>query len=1356
MKKMLTTLVCACVLCSVAFAQTEVVGATQRVQWLTSVTEGFYNAAESWTGGEVPANGIDGKYGYINFQGNDVTVKAPAEGLVENSGTIFLGTGSGTHTLTLDTRGTYWEKKGVKAINNWWGSPFCQNLTGSHIFNFESLSTSVNSDRVWRFDDALFTWRSTGTSKQEFDLWSGTLDIAKPLYLGSNGGAVNFTIHPEATLNGAGAFQQRGNAVTHTTFLGGRHSLNGIYLKDANANAGSTWMHVTNDAVVVSRNGLYLGGRTYQTTREGRSVGLVDLTCTARMEVTNSVVLGAGNTGAADVNLRNEGRLDICENASFYSHNNVHFGNTQCSTGIVTVAGHGAFHGASNFNMGLASNAVGHLVAQDDAAVVCGGVLYVGNAKQAQAYVTLKDRATLSVSPVIGNWMCLAPNADDAYGRFEATDDAVVTLGNGASVEMTMGGTSRAELVLSGNAQFLGGTGSMVTNKSTVAGNTSISLSSNALLSVRAVYGGSPADGAQTMTFAADGGTLAVSGTSKPPAPFMGGCVATLGADGLTLDSKGFDVTLDQDFTAAGGAASAAFTKTGFGMLTVTRDSSHPRTVLAQGALAFTNGASRFGNALEVAEGARLLLLDASASIAADSISFTGDLVIDLPSDYTLDDAHTVLVLDTALPAEQFAKVTVGNPVMGKNYAFSRSEDGLTVSVTVTSATSGAYIWNTGAGAWNVPDNWTPTGVPTHNDAATVTAGAAIVMDAAGMVGSLAVQATAPVTVSGDDTLYVAEGVSVAAGGSLTVSAPVRNSSMLTKDGSGTFTLAGANETTLSGDWKLMRGVTAFASAAALGADSSSASAITISNCTFRYTGEGTSIMRPLRIAGEYCAVLDIVGDLTFNGMQISYDTTAGGGLVKTGAGTLTLNVPGGTTSLSVRGATGRGGNQDVSDTFAPANGEVSNWDGLGQFSMLDGKVLIQGQGKSVSTVRQEHHGSVGGSGWSTTVAPELYLKDVSFIAGSGSGFHTLMDVQIKQGSPAAKLILDNANLTANGLEVGHSKQSGNTDTPKTTLAITNGTLDITWQFVAPQNSGMEPMIRIGTGGLLRRATGTAAGGVFFNYNLDVRVEDGGCIEVGTPQNLYLGGNATGDLVLANGGGMKVHRFLAQNGSTAAAVAFDGGYAQFTLNGGISTAVNPATTCFRADAGGGELVAAAGVSHALAIPLRGSGTFTKTGAGTLVFTNDLGVSMVDNLPVYSALASSTVKIANGGGLTIAEGTVRCVAGTTDAASRFSGTGTLSGTFGTLTLDVDAEATDGLTFADLTAAQVVVDFGRTDENPVPRGGSAVVAKIGAGASFAGMAWKGVNLGPNKVAEFQCDANGVVTARFLGTGLVFYIR
>ncbi|HRR32524.1 MAG TPA: autotransporter-associated beta strand repeat-containing protein [Kiritimatiellia bacterium] len=1114
-------------------------------------------------------------------------------------------------------------------------------------------------------------------------------------------------------------------------------------------------MHITNDAVVVSRNGLFLGHRTYQNSL-GQSVGLLDLTCTARMEVTNNVVLGAGRMGDTYVNLCNEGRIDIRDNASFYSHNNVNFGNTQCSTGVVTVAGHGSFSGAVNFYMGMSSNAVGRLVVQDDASVYCGGVLYMGNAKQAQGFVMLKDRATLSISPVIGNWLCLAPNQQDAHGRFEATDDAVVTLGNASSVEMTMGGTSRAELILSGNAQWLGGTETAVTNKSTIVGNTSVSLSSNARLSVRAVYGGSPEDGSPVMTFTADGGTLTFSGNSMPPVPFMSGCVARLGANGLTVDSKGFAMTFDQAFTAVEGAASATFTKTGHGTLTVTRNSSHPRTVLAQGALAFVNADSRFGNVLEIAEGARLVLADPSASIAADAITFEGDLLIDVPPDYTLDAMHAILVLETALTAEQLAKIAVGNPAKGRNYAFTLSEDGRTVSVTVTAATAGAYTWSAGTGAWHVSDNWTPTGVPTHNDVATVASGAEIVMDAAGMVGSLAVEGTAPVAVSGDETLYVAENISVVADGSLTVSAPVRSALTLVKDGSGTLTLAGANQATMSGDWRLNRGVTAFASAAALGADSSSDSAITISNCTFRYTGEAASILRPLRIAGDYCAVLDIVGDLTFNGVQVNYDNTSGGGIVKTGAGTLTLNVPAGTTSLSVRGATGRGSNQDVSGTFAPSNGEVSNWNGLGQFSVLDGKVLIQGKGKSASTVRQKHHGSVGGSGWNTTVAPELYLKDVTCEMGSGSGFHTLMDVQIKQGSPASKLILDNANLTANGLYVGHSKLSGNTDTPKPLLAITNSTLDITWQFTAPNNSGMEPVIRIGPGGLLRRASSTVAGGVMFNHKLDVRVEDGGAIEVASPQNLYLGSSAAGDLVLANGGGMKVHRFLARNGGTTAAVAFDGGYAQFTLNGGISTVVNPATTCFRADAGGGELVAAAGVSHALAIPLRGTGSFTKTGAGTLVFTNDLNVTVVDNVPVYSELDSTTVKIANGGGLKIAEGTVRCVAGTTDAASRFSGTGTLSGAFGTLTLDVDANATNGLTFADLTAVQVVVDFGRTAASPVPAGGSAVVAKIGAGTSFTGMGWKGVNLGSDRVAEFRCDANGVVTAHFRSTGLAMYIR
>lgn len=257
----------------------------QRVKWLSTMTDGCYNDPANWTDGIVPANGIDGRYGYVDFQTQDITLRAPAGGLVENSGSIFLGTGAGTHTLTIDTRGTFWEKKGLKSVNNWWGSPFAQNLTGTHIFNFEGLDSVANEKQVWRFEDALFTWKSTGTTRQDFDLWSGTFTFGKDLYLGSSGGAVNFYIHPEAKLYSPEAnFIQRGNATTHTWFLGGSNTVGSIMLKDNNANAGTTWMHITNDAVVVARWESHLGNQSAsQGTVVARSRGILDVSCTARL-----------------------------------------------------------------------------------------------------------------------------------------------------------------------------------------------------------------------------------------------------------------------------------------------------------------------------------------------------------------------------------------------------------------------------------------------------------------------------------------------------------------------------------------------------------------------------------------------------------------------------------------------------------------------------------------------------------------------------------------------------------------------------------------------------------------------------------------------------------------------------------------------------------------------------------------------------------------------------------------------------------------------------------------------------------------------------------------------------------------
>lgn len=1340
----------------------DVVNDAHRVAWRADVAEGGYADAASWADGITPMD--TAKYGLIDFRSRDVTVTVPPEGLSESTGTIFLGTGSGTHTLTIDTRGAWWEKRGVVAAQHWWGSPFAQNLTGSHIFNFENLPTTANDRRVWRFEDARFTWRSTGTTQQDFDLWSGTMRFDYPIFLGSNGGRVNFTIHPEAKIEATAGLRQRGNAVTRTTFLGGRHRINGIVLKDGNASPGSTELVLTNDAYVSSYGSIDFGNRA-DTDKSGRSTGIAHLFNTSRLDVVDGVRLGAGSRDAAFQNLRNQGEIHVHDDATLFSSGNVYLGYTTCSTGLVTVADNGTFatasgtsaSGGSNIQLGTMSNAVGRIVVQDDATFTCGGVLSIGaDGTNVVGVVTLKDRAHGSCGLVSGNWIQMAKSQQNAYARLEIRDDAVFRLGDGASIEQTFGGTSRAEIALSDNARLLGGSGSCITNKSDYAGRTSLTLADNAVVSLKAIYGAAPSTGEPAMTLAADGGTLALS-TATPGVPYLSGCVATLGARGLAFDVGVRDVVVDQAFTVATGANDAAIRKAGAGALVVWRDSAHPKTVVSGGTLRFAHGATRFGNVLEVAKGACLALADDSAAISADAISFDGNLVIHVPEDCALDEPHPLLALKTPLSDEAFANVVVGNPQSGRNYTLSLNDDGTSVSVTVTAASVGTRTWMGAKGtSWNDAGNWDPESVPTHNDVVVVSKSATISIDAPSFAGALQIATSDAVEIGGDASLYVADDVSVPKDGRAVLSASIRRADgRIAKTGAGTLAVSGNNAETMYGSWRLDGGTTVFESAASLGADREFADALALSNCTFRYTGAAATVVRPWRLNGEYPAVFDIVGDLTFDAFKLSL-AQGDNGIVKTGAGVLTLNVPVGTTTLSTYKNAERGGNRDASGVFTPVAGEVSGWTGLGQLTVLDGALSIRGQGVGASTVRQEHHALLGGAGWASSVAPELHLKDVTFVQGSGNGFHMLMDMNVPSNGVASRLIVENAKMECNGLYVGYSRVGGS-ESLHPVLAITNGTLNVTWNLEVPRNVAFAPIVRVGAGGMLSRDSTTASGGLTFDYRLDARFEDGGCLKVARPQNFFLGGSAQGEIVFANGGGMVVHRFLARNGSKSATCVFDGGYARFTLNGGISCANNPASTCFRADAGGARLDVSDGVEHFLAVPLRGEGVFTKTSGGTLVLTNDLQAAMQSNLPVYTPLASRTVMAANKGGIVVSEGTLRCAAGTTDAASRFSGAGTLSGTFTTLTLALEPGATAALALVDVTAEKVVVDFGRADDDPVASGTTTVVARLATEEAFKAFSWKGVNAGARVATSFGYDAEtGLVTATLRRSGMAVIIR
>ncbi len=1336
----------------------DVVEADGRVTWRSDVAEGSYADAANWTGGVTPMDA--GKYGVVSFQDRDVTLTVPEEGLVDSSGTVFLGTGAGDHALTIDTRGTWWEKRGVVSAQHWWGTPFAMNLTGSHVFNFENAPTAANVSFYWRFDDALFTWRSQGAEKQDFDLRSGTFSFGNNLYYGSIGGTVDFFIHPDAKMDAPGKFVQRGNGTTRTTFLGGRHRVRGIVLKDTNSGAGRTWLVLTNDAYLASSDSMDLGARG-TAANDGRSSGVVELYGTSRLDVTNGVFLGAGSTKPELVNFRNEGEVWVRDSATFYANAAVVMGATQCSTGLVTVADNATFTTrpkGDSVRLGAASNAVGRLVVEGDGTFTCGGVLSLGfSGVHAKGYVTLKDRAQASCGTFNGTWIQMARSGDGAMARLEIFDDATLRLGSGSSVEMTMGGTSRAEVALAGNGRLLGSASSFITNRSEHAGCTSLSIVDDALVSLKSIHGAAPGTGEPAMTFVADGGTLALS-TATPNVPYLSGCVATLGVGGLTFEASAADMEIDQSFTAAEGAVNAAVRKTGLGALVVRRNSSHPKTVVAEGALCFAGGATRFGNVLEIAQGARLALRDASAAIEADSISFAGDLNVDLPSDLSVDATHPVLRLATPLTDEQFARVVVANPATGRNYEWALSDDRTELSVSVAEATPGALAWTGAVGAdWHDTGNWDPAAVPTHNDVATVGRGAEIAVGASAAVGTLAVTAADAVAVSGEGPLYVGAGVDVAADGSAELSVPLRCADgAIAKTGSGTLTVSGDNAGTLFAGWSMAGGVTAFASAAALGADTDLEDALALSNCTFRYSGEAATVVRPWRLDGEFPCIFDISGDLTFDQFRISF-AQGDAGVVKTGAGVLTLDVPAGTTTLSTYKNAVRGGNKDVSGTFAPARGEVSGWNGAGQFTILDGALEIRGEGKGLTTVRQEHHALLGGAGWTQTVPAELRLKDVTFVQGSGNGFHMLMDGEVPAGNLGSRLLLEDADMTCNGLYVGYSRTGTSDVLSRPVLSITNGTLNATWNLEIPHGGNFAPVVRVGRGGTLMRSSPTAAGGVTFNHALDARFEDGGLLKVAAPQNLFFGWNATGEVVFARGGGMAVNRFLAQNGDRAAVCAFDGGFAEFTLDGGVSCADRPAKMGLRADAGGCELRVGAGVEHALAMSLQGDGVFTKTGAGTLVLTNDLSVKMVDNLPVYTPKGTQTVLVANAGGVVIAEGALRCVAGTTDANSRFSGTGVLSGDFTTLTLAVEPGAAEALTFEGVTAERVVADFGRADDDPVRSGTTAAVARVATAEAFGAMAWKGVNAGANVSASFAYDADtGLVTATLRRGGMAVIFR
>jgi hypothetical protein len=469
--------------------------------------------------------------------------------------------------------------------------------------------------------------------------------------------------------------------------------------------------------------------------------------------------------------------------------------------------------------------------------------------------------------------------------------------------------------------------------------------------------------------------------------------------------------------------------------------------------------------------------------------------------------------------------------------------------------------------------------------------------------------------------------------------------------------------------------------------------------------------------------------------------------------------VPEGTTTLSVFKNSPRKGNADISGSFVPVKGETANWNGVAQMTILDGTLKVVGKGKDVSIVKQEHHGGIGCSAHDSTTPPTLYVKDVKFIQGSGSGFHLLMGTEMKKSSQAPRLIIDNANMECNGLYLGYNVWA-DAGIKQPVLTITNGSLNVTWQALIPNNSArLCPYVRIGKGGELQRHGSSAAGGIWFYSHFDARIEDGGIISVREPQSLYLGDSAVSNLIFAAGGGMRVTRFLGMGANYKADFVLDGGWVEFITDNGISTVNKPDASSLYIDDDGGELIVAGATTHYLASPLRGPGKAVKKGTGTLILTNDLSVSISNNKPVYAERQTNNVKVQNAGGIEIAEGTLRCAAGNADAQSRFSGKGVLEGDIPEFILEVEPGAEEGLDLTSLDTQKITLDFGCEGEEKVNyhETPSSVVAKVADLTMFNSITWRVRNCGDGMTAELSYDAaTQLVTAQFKPSGFMVFIR
>ena len=681
--------------------------------------------------------------------------------------------------------------------------------------------------------------------------------------------------------------------------------------------------------------------------------------------------------------------------------------------------------------------------------------------------------------------------------------------------------------------------------------------------------------GSGASEFIADGGTFTVQNAVEGDWALSSLNTARLGAQGLTVNvPQGVRAISQQVFTDLEGAV-GLLVKKGVGALVVSNASNHARTAVDAGALVLGRGVQQFGKRLSIAPDA-FVLVDVTAEV--------GD--------------HDVFTLEAELTADELARIQPEAWAAGRGYAFSqRTKDGVTTVVcTVTEG---------GPAEMSVSE--TTTFAEAQTLATRLTVGP-----------NVTATFQAPVTFVGAELV-----IDVAAGGVVTFEQPVASvCTAVRKTGKGRVVFCAANPA-FRGTWRQAGGVFdvqhADFSAAAAG--------VVLAADTFAYTGAGPGTLAAKATvdggSAQKRVVVDTASNLTFAG---GFDSL-GGGLVKTGAGALTLVEPAGMFALNTASVAAA----DLALASVPADGAAppdANSKGFNDsgaaagLQILSGAVRVKGAGRDATTVKSKQSVFVG-TPYAPVAEAGLEIEDCTYVADGTARATVLATGTTSADFAAPYLTLRAATYVSHRLKLG-------VGAPTVDVYPTVTMVDATVTFESGFDIGcasdkVHPRLLLDNTQVTQYRTGYAEGHRF-HRDFAVTLTNGALLNAtytaGAGNNwhgLRFENGAWGTLRVTTGSKVQTSRIESLNtGATNekhVEVVFDGGILEMTDDASGAEAKTafaaPEVQGFTATGAGMEVLLAEGVTHTFATPFRGDGAVTKTGAGTMALAD-----VADGKPVF--------------------------------------------------------------------------------------------------------------------------------------------